>query len=231
VETIFSETTVSETGETTKPGRRCWTREWAESRRGSLAIAIVALVMIFLVGKLLDMKFYHAIPSHSQAAVTKPATTNTLPDARALLAQEKTREAAAQLNRELIHGRDGFENPVERQLENDPQVFSKVPGFAFKGDMSSARDRKAWAQHNAHVIAIKTGHVDPKFGGEIRYRKADAVRIVIAVAPDGKGIVVNEYPTNDGTKAHRIQNTSQHNNFLGYGSLQFYERFWPDVQK
>lgn len=222
---ITEEDVYAEPGMTRR--RQVWV--WAKDKRYYFVVAIVALCLGAYGYYLFGPSVRHGIQTSSSPAAAVPATTNIPTSPSAGIASAQTDEAKAkEFDRELIHGGEGFDNPVARQLEEKADVFAKI--FKFNGDITSSHDRKAWAQHYAHVIAIRTGHADWKFGGEIRYWHPNTVRIVITLSLDGRGITVGEYTVAGGTTPTRVTSTDKPIDFLGaHGttSLLPYEYRYP----
>ena len=57
--------------------------------------------------------------------------------------------------------------------------------FGYVGDTKATALVKKWAGREAHLLAIKAGYVDRKFGAEIRVKHAD--RVAYVLEKDGQG--------------------------------------------
>lgn len=73
----------------------------------------------------------------------------------------------------IVRRGEGIEHALIRQLAASPKEF----GFA--GDTKDAARVKNWAGREAHVLAIRAGYVDWKFGAEVRVKAPDRVAYVL----------------------------------------------------
>ncbi|MEK7088744.1 MAG: hypothetical protein AAB913_01280 [Patescibacteria group bacterium] len=88
-----------------------------------------------------------------------------------------------------IHKGEGIEHAFIRQIEHNPELAQKL-GFNGKPE-----ELHAFAQHEAHIVAIKEGYVD-NTGNEVRVAEADKVAYEIKI--ENGHIVVDEKTIVDG---------------------------------
>jgi hypothetical protein len=130
------------------------------------------------------------------------------------------------LQKGLVGRGGGYETPLIRQLENDPSLADskQVNGtkIEFKGNRSDTKALHRWAVTTVQLIAKATGHVDGKYGAEIRV-KDPSTAFLFQKSSDGK-LYVAEY-TNATSNNPQLQTTrevlSGHvppNHFLGWPS-------------
>ena len=91
---------------------------------------------------------------------------------------------AKMLEDATVHRGEGVEHAFIRQIENNPK------SFGFDGDLNDQKAVHAFAQHEAHVIAIKTGYVDSATGQEVRVAEAD--KVAYQVRKEGEDFFVDE---------------------------------------
>jgi hypothetical protein len=122
---------------------------------------ILVLIIALLTGFFLGRFSKTAPTAQTPAAVT---TQSTAPPA-------VLPPVVADIN--VVHSGEGIESPLIRQLIADPSLAG------FSGNRDDARAVKQWAGRQAHLLAIKAGFVEWKFGEEMRvkYPGVSAFRI------------------------------------------------------
>jgi len=108
----------------------------------------------------------------------------------------------------VVHKGEGIEHAFIRQIEHDPKL---AKGLGFKGNISDQHALHTFAQHEAHVLAIKEGYAD-NTGYEIRVMEPNKVAyeikmenghpIVNEKMVDGKIIETHHEGDAFGTKEH-----------------------------
>src|SRR6185437_5826152 len=73
-----------------------------------------------------------------------------------------------------VHKGEGAESPIIRELIADPSL---IPHY--KGDVNDEKAVRHAAEHEAHLLAIKAGLVEWKFGEEAMIKAPDTVAFVV----------------------------------------------------
>jgi hypothetical protein len=140
------------------------------------------------------------------------------------IARAQYQATAEQIKLGTAHWTNGIENPLIQQLIAKPAIVDSTT-FEFKGDRNDASAVKHWAGITAHLLAIKAGYVDAKFGGEVRVAIGDKVSYVIQKTTDNK-VVIAEYtvPTASQTvaAATTATPTTTHNVVATVAAAQFF---------
>ena len=79
----------------------------------------------------------------------------------------------AQVALATVHQGEGIEHALIRQLTADPA------NYGFTGKKDDEKAVKQWAGRQAHLLAIKAGYVDWKFGAEVRVKTANTTAYLI----------------------------------------------------
>ena len=87
----------------------------------------------------------------------------------------------------IIHKGQGIEHALIRQIEHDPKMAQEL---GFKGNVSDTKALHAFAQHQAHIVAIKEGYVD-NAGHEVRITEGDKVGYELSMK-DGHPVVIEK---------------------------------------
>jgi hypothetical protein len=188
---------------------------WAKDRSDHLVIAIVALAVGFLLGWFINNLYhgghllYRVRPSIIQLKPPAPVTTNNPVNDHVQRPSDDA--SSSQIAIATVRKGEGIERPLIRQLMASPDLYG------FKGDASNNAAVKTWAEKKAHVIAIKAGYVDRKFGGEIRVKHPGEVAYVLENDDHG-GLRVAEYANHGNTteKVRTLVASSPGNQFLGW---------------
>lgn len=159
-----------------------------------VAIIAIAIVLgIGIVGTGTWMLTHHA--KTVRKAPTPPPTVHVPNNNSVLppsLAISSTGPSDAQMQLAIVHKGEGVESALIRQFAADPVQY----GFSGKQDDAAAVNQ--WANHQAHLLAIKAGYYDWKFGAEIRVRAPDKMAYVIQ-KDDRGNLEVVEYKVNTPT--------------------------------
>jgi len=235
---LSSDPVLVENKERAKPGRfnSIWTRVNGKRRHSVIAIAIAVLAFVigvvcffWLVGK----RIYHERQLQNQSIATTPATTNikqVSPPVQPPTATSATNPnpRPSQFYLALLGKGDGVEHTFIRQLMAHPKIY----GFA--GDASNSAELKKWAGREAHLIAIRAGYVDWKFGAEIRVKRSGSGKVAYVLENDGHGnirVIESVVHGNSFQEVRTLQASSSGNQFLGtpgHGHLQPYEYRFPE---
>jgi hypothetical protein len=95
-----------------------------------------------------------------------------------------TTPSTAQMQLAIVHKGEGVESALIRQFAADPVVYG------FNGKQGDAKAVHQWAGRQAHLLAIKAGYYDWKFGAEVRVAAPDKMAFVIQKDAAGNLIVV-----------------------------------------
>ena len=109
---------------------------------------------------------------------------------------------AEKLKLATVGNGEGFENPAIRELASTPE------SCGFSGDVSQAAAVKAWAQRKAHLVAIRAGYYDWKFGAEIRIKGPNKVAFVLECG-GGDVLRVGGYTVSGGDLQSTPQNVQK----------------------
>ncbi|OGI59726.1 hypothetical protein A2814_00215 [Candidatus Nomurabacteria bacterium RIFCSPHIGHO2_01_FULL_38_19] len=127
--------------------------------------------------------------SPSGPDTTPPATAGkTAEELAAEVMPAPEAKASAPLIDTTVHRGEGVEHAFIRQIEHNPKLAQEL---GFKGKLDDAKALHAFAQHEAHVIALKTGYVD-NAGNEVRVRVADKASYEIKTDSQGNVTGVEE---------------------------------------
>lgn len=150
--------------------------------------AVIAIVLIALAAIACGVYGYTA--RHSQKTAAAATTKQVVPPSAVLLAP-KPALTPMPVDRSIciVHKGEGIEHALIRQLMADPSVA----GFQGKTDDTSTL--KQWADHEAHVLALKAGYIGKKFGEEIRVQSPETMAYVIEKDPVNGNLQIVEYST------------------------------------
>jgi hypothetical protein len=102
-------------------------------------------------------------------------------------AQAATKPSDTQMLLGIINKGEGVESAFIRQFAADPVAY----GFSGKQDDAKVHQ---WAGRQAHLLAIKTGYYDWKFGAEVRVKYSEKATMAFVIQKDDKGnLSVVEY--------------------------------------
>lgn len=158
----------------------------------AVAIVLAILVTVGIVGWVHPKHTQPekvATASAAQSVASKPAT---LPAPAAMV--DPTAPSAAQMQLAVVHKGEGVENALIRQLAADPVAYG------FTGKQDDAKAVHQWAGRQAHLLAIKTGYYDWKFGAEVRVAAPDKMAYVIQ-KNDAGNLTVVEYTVKNPSQA------------------------------
>ncbi len=146
-----------------------------------IAIALM-VVVVATAGIVRWVHPHHTQPTKvatltAQTAISKP-TFPPAPTANSAGPND------AQMQLAIAHKGEGVENTLIRQFAADPATY----GFTGKQDDVKAVHR--WAARQAHLLAIKAGYYDWKFGAEVRVASPDKMAFVIQKDAAGNLTVV-----------------------------------------
>ena len=149
----------------------------------SIAITIVVAICVSGIG----IWIYNR---HVQPAKLAPSPTPTAHAATNKPAPPPTSTANpaepsdAQMQIAIAHKGGSPERAFIRQFTADPVAYG------FNGDQNDAKAIHQWAGRQAHLLAIKTGYYDWKFGAEVRVVAPDKMAFVIRKDAAGNLTVV-----------------------------------------
>jgi hypothetical protein len=145
---------------------------------------VLAGALVLIIGSALT--WYYGFYSKKQ---TPPTPIVKVADKPVVHETPKlTGPSAAQLALATIHKGEGIEHALIRQLVDNPG------SYGYTGDENDAKAVKRWAGHEAHVLAVKGGYYEWKFGAEVRVKVSDKVAYVLQENADGD-LQVAEYTT------------------------------------
>lgn len=133
---------------------------------------------------------------------------------------------------------EGIEHPLIRQLMNDPTLVDD-PKEKFQGNRADIVALKRWAGRQAHLVAIKAGYVDWKFGAWI-YVYPDRIAYILRKGANGH-LQVDEVSASPGTNSgtslisRPLAASVGHAQFLAWPNvladhpLPGYEHLWHEM--
>ncbi len=134
-------------------------------------IFTIIIIVIVTAGIAPTVHSHHAQPAKSAPSSHATAarfTTNT-----PALTAKSTEPNTAQLQLAIVHKGKGVESAFIRQLAANPVIYG------FKGKQDDTKAVRQWESRQAHLLAIKTGYYDWKFGAEVRVAIPDTMAYVI----------------------------------------------------
>jgi hypothetical protein len=155
-------------------------------------IAIAIVLVLCAVGAGIWAHTRHEQPAKlapsptAQAATNKPALPPRPP-------VKSTEPSATQMSLAVAHKGEGVESTFIRQFAANPAAY----GFNGKDDAKAIHQ---WAGRQAHLLAIKAGYYDWKFGAEVGAAAPDKMAFVIRKDAAGNLTVV-EYAVTVSTTA------------------------------
>jgi hypothetical protein len=151
----------------------------------NVPIIVGTIVILFVIGVLL----WHYTSRQNQPSNVKP-TAGTMqkqkPADQIPASVKPTGPSAAQIVLATVRKGEGIEHALIRQLVDDPM------NYGFTGDQNDSAAVKKWAGHQAHVLAIKAGYYDWKFGAEVRVKAPNTTAYVLQEDADGN-LQIGEY--------------------------------------
>jgi hypothetical protein len=120
-------------------------------------VAILAMIGVYFAF------FHHGTPPPA------PVVARAVPTP----APKPTGPSPEDLKLATVKKGEGIEHAIIRQL------VARSAKFGFDGDGHDARAIKLWAGHEAHVLAIRAGYADWKFGGEVRVARPDEMAYLL----------------------------------------------------
>ncbi len=177
-------------------------------------VAIIAIAIIVTIATVGIVAWIHS--HHTQPAIVAQTTTS-----KQTTTQKKTNATApsdAQMSLAIVHKGEGVESALIRQFAANPTAY----GFSGKQDDTKAIHQ--WAGRQAHLLAIKAGYYDWKFGAEVRVATPDKIKMAYFIQKDAAGnLTVVEYtvagpqatPTFSQGATHIASATVGTSNFFG----------------
>lgn len=156
-------------------------------------IAIVIVLAICVAGIGIWIYPRHAQPAKSSPSVPAPAQVKTNKPTLPPPTVKSTEPSASQMQLAIAHKGEGVESTFIRQFAADPVTY----GFNGKQDPKVIH---RWAGRQAHLLAIKAGYYDWKFGAEVGASAPDKMAFVIQKNAAGNLTVV-EYAVTGGSTA------------------------------
>jgi hypothetical protein len=162
------------------------------SRVTIIAIVIVLIVCVAGIGIWVYPR--HAQPAKSSPSVPAPAQVKTNKPTLPPPPVKSTEPSATQMSLAIAHKGEGVESTFIRQFAADPVAYG------FSGKQDDAKAIHKWAGRQAHLLAIKAGYYDWKFGAEVGASAPDKMAFVIQKNAVGNLTVV-EYAVTVSTTA------------------------------
>lgn len=147
-----------------------------------IIVIAIMIVVVATVGIVAWVHTHHAQP----AKVAQTKTLNlkqTIPPAPARTVDPVALNAA-QMRLAIVHKGEGVESALIRQFAANPVAYG------FKGRQDDVKAIHRWAGRQAHLLAIKAGYYDWKFGAEVRVATPDKTAYVIQENAAGSVTVI-----------------------------------------
>ena len=154
-------------------------------------VVLIAIVLAIIVAAVGVAAWVH--PSHAQPATAAQDTANK-PTPQLALMVKSTQPSDEQMRLGIAHKGNGVESALIRQFAANPVAYG------FNGKQDDVKAIRQWAGRQAHLLAIKAGYYDWKFGAEIRAVTPNKMAFVIQKDATGNLTVV-EYAVTGGSTA------------------------------
>lgn len=185
------------------------------TRRHKIVAAGVAGFLLLFVG--IPLLFVHL--NNTRSPNPKPSPTKEEASAQhADASAPQANNLEDQLKLATVRRGEGVEHALIRQLLANPQAYG------FQGDIAKKRVVKKWAGRRAHLMAVRAGYFDWKFGAEIRVKHPNKAAFLLEKDADGK-MRVAEYaalphdgfgPSPEPQKTLTLASRTTHSAFLGW---------------
>jgi hypothetical protein len=184
------------------------------SRVAIIAIAIVLAICVAGIGT-----WIHAC--HTQSAKLTPSSP--FPTAQATINKpaplpastvKSTEPSASQMQLAIAHKGEGVESTFIRQFAADPVAYG------FNGKQDDAKAIHRWAGRQAHLLAIKAGYYDWKFGAEVGAASPD--KMAFGIQKNAGGLTVVEYAVTGPTATPTFSQGATHIASATVGTSNFF---------